>query len=78
VFRLPVVAYSHGQGRLLGRTFLHLVHVGRRSGQEHSAVAMVLAYEPVTSEAVICSAWGPDADWLRNLRAGPQRAEIRP
>jgi len=25
---------------------------------------------------VICSAWGPHADWLRNLEAGPAR-EVR-
>ena len=26
---------------------------------------------PGTREAVICSGWGPDADWVRNLPAGP-------
>lgn len=71
MFRLPLRLYEHGGGRLLGHTFLRLVHVGRRSGREHSTVAMVLAFDPVTQEAVICSAWGPEADWIRNLRAGP-------
>ena len=61
---------------MLGRTFLMLVHVGRKTGQPHDTVAMVLADEPHTSEVVICSAWGPDADWLRNLHAGPAR-ELR-
>jgi hypothetical protein len=32
---------------------------------------MVLRYDRGTREAVICSAWGPDADWVRNFRAGP-------
>jgi deazaflavin-dependent oxidoreductase (nitroreductase family) len=32
---------------------------------------MVLAYDPASRRAVICSGWGPDADWVRNLRAGP-------
>lgn len=34
-------------------------------------VAMVLAYDQASRRAVVCSAWGPDADWVRNLRAGP-------
>lgn len=25
----------------------------------------------VTREAVICAAWGPNTDWVRNLRVGP-------
>ena len=32
---------------------------------------MVLAYDPDTRRVVICSAWGPNADWVRNLRSGP-------
>ena len=71
VFRMPQRAYRHDAGRLLGRTFLLLVHTGRKTGQPHSTVAMVLRYNRDTREAVICSAWGPDADWVRNLRAGP-------
>jgi hypothetical protein len=32
---------------------------------------MVLRYDPDAREAIICAAWGPDTDWVRNLRAGP-------
>jgi deazaflavin-dependent oxidoreductase (nitroreductase family) len=71
VFRMPLRAYRHHAGWLLGRTFLLLVHTGRTTGQPHPTVAMVLRYDPARHEAVICSAWGPDADWVRNLHAGP-------
>ena len=71
LFRLPVRAYDHDSGWLLGHVFLRLVHVGRRTGRPHSTVAMVLAYDAAARRAVICSAWGPDTDWVRNLRAGP-------
>ena len=71
VFRMPLRAYRHDAGWLLGHTFLLLVHTGRNTGQPRSMVAMVLRYNGSTREAVICSAWGPDADWVRNLRAGP-------
>jgi hypothetical protein len=32
---------------------------------------MVLRYDPGVREAVICSAWGPDTDWIRNIRVHP-------
>lgn len=61
---------------MLGRTFLMLEHVGRKTGRAHQTVAMVLADNRDTGELVIVSGWGPDADWLLNLRAGPAR-EVR-
>jgi hypothetical protein len=39
--------------------------------------AMVMRYEPTTREVVILSGWGPDSDWVRNLRARPAlRVEV--
>jgi deazaflavin-dependent oxidoreductase (nitroreductase family) len=71
LFRMPLNAYRHDAGRLMGRTFLQFTHVGRKTGQPHEAVAMVLRYDEANREAVICAAWGPGTDWVRNLRAGP-------
>lgn len=71
VFKLPLALYRRGWGRLLGDTFLMVVHVGRTTGQPYSTVAMVLRHDPSTHEAVICSAWGPGTDWIRNLRVRP-------
>ena len=76
VFRTPLWLYHRGWGRLLGRTFLMLVHVGRKTGQPHDMVAMILADDRDSGEVVIFSGWGPDVDWLSNLRAGPAR-EVR-
>jgi deazaflavin-dependent oxidoreductase (nitroreductase family) len=63
--------YRGGRGWLLGHTFLVVVHAGRKTGKLHSTVAMTLAYDPETHEAVICSVWGENTDWVRNLRARP-------
>ena len=71
VFRVPHPLYRAGWGWLLGRTFLLLVHAGRKTGQPHAMTAMVLRYDAATHEAVICSAWGPTTDWIRNIRARP-------
>jgi deazaflavin-dependent oxidoreductase (nitroreductase family) len=69
LFRMPVRAYNHDAGWMLGHTFIEFTHVGRKTGQPHETVAMVLGYDGSTREAVICAAWGPDTDWFRNLRA---------
>jgi deazaflavin-dependent oxidoreductase (nitroreductase family) len=71
IMRMPLRAYRHGAGWLLGRTFLQLTHVGRHTGIPHRAVAMVLYDDRATGEVVICAAWGTDTDWYRNLQAGP-------
>jgi deazaflavin-dependent oxidoreductase (nitroreductase family) len=71
MFRMPLRAYRHDAGWLLGRTFLEFVHTGRKTGRPYETVAMVLRYDADTHEAVICAAWGPGTDWVRNLRAGP-------
>jgi len=77
VFRLPLVLYRHGWGWLLGRTFMLLVHAGRRTGQAHPMTAMVMRYDPTSREVVIFSGWGPESDWVRNIRARPAlRVEI--
>lgn len=69
--RLPRPVYRRGWGRLLGHTFLLITHEGRRTGLRHETVVMALTYDPETREAVVCSAWGPHTEWMRNLRARP-------
>lgn len=86
-FAAPNALYRHGLGRVLGRRFLQLTHVGRKSGTEHTVVLEVLRYDQHTGEAVVISGFGTRAQWLRNLRANedarisfgrtPRRATVR-
>ncbi len=71
VFRLPLFLYRQGWGWTLGHTFLLVIHAGRKTGRVRSTVAQALSWDPATHEVVICSAWGPNTDWLRNIRARP-------
>ena len=71
MFRLPLPLYQRGWGWLLGHTFLLVTHAGRKTGKRRETVAMTLAYDPQTQEAVIFSGWGPNTDWIRNIRAHP-------
>ena len=77
VLRIPLILYRRGWGWVLGTTFMLLVHAGRRTGQPHLMTAMVMRYDPATREVIIFSGWGPDSDWVRNLRARPAlRVEV--
>jgi deazaflavin-dependent oxidoreductase (nitroreductase family) len=69
--RLPRPLYHHGWGWLLDHTFLLIAHQGRKTGKRRETVAMALTYDPDTRETVVCSAWGPYTEWIRNLRAHP-------
>jgi deazaflavin-dependent oxidoreductase (nitroreductase family) len=71
LMRLPRPLYRRGWGWMLDHTFLLIVHQGRKTGKRRETVAMALAYDPDTREAVVFSAWGPDTEWIRNLRAHP-------
>jgi deazaflavin-dependent oxidoreductase (nitroreductase family) len=71
VFRLPLPLYHRRLGRLLGRSFLLVTHTGRKTGKHRETVAMALSYDRETHEAVVCSAWGENTDWIRNIRAHP-------
>ena len=67
--RMPRPLYHHGCGWILGDTFLLIAHQGRKTGTRRATVAMALAYDRGTREAIVCSAWGPSTEWIRNLRA---------
>jgi deazaflavin-dependent oxidoreductase (nitroreductase family) len=67
--RMPRPLYHHGFGWLLGHTFLLIAHQGRKTGRRRETVAMALAYDRDTRELIVCSAWGPNTEWIRNLRA---------
>jgi deazaflavin-dependent oxidoreductase (nitroreductase family) len=87
VFAAPNGLYRYGMGRVFGRRFLQLTHVGRKTGVEHSVVLEVLRYDRDTGEAVVISGFGEGSQWLRNLRANREawisfgrttrRAELR-
>jgi deazaflavin-dependent oxidoreductase (nitroreductase family) len=71
LMRTPRPLYRRGWGWLLGHTFLLITHQGRKTGKRRETVAMALTSDPDTREAVIFSAWGPNTEWMRNLRAHP-------
>ncbi|MDI3340155.1 MAG: nitroreductase family deazaflavin-dependent oxidoreductase [Sphaerobacter sp.] len=76
LLRLPIPLDERWLGGLLGHRFLLPTHRGRASGHLHQTVLEGLRYDPATRECIVVSAWGPRADWYRNLQAGPA-VEVR-
>ena len=68
IFRAPVRLYDHGLGWLLGRRFLCLTHVGRKSGRRYRTVLEVIGL--THDEVTVIAGLGPSSDWFRNLQAG--------
>ena len=71
LFRVPVFLYSWRCGWLLRHRFLLLIHVGRHTGRRRETVLEIVEYRKEGPEAVVISAFGPGADWLRNIAASP-------
>ena len=71
LMRTPRPLYHRGWGWVLDHTFLLIAHQGRKTGKRRETVAMALTYDADTREAVVCSAWGPNTEWIRNLRTRP-------
>jgi len=73
-YRAPIWIYRAGLGFLMGKRFLLLEHVGRRSGKTRYTVLEVVRHDQQADTYVVCSGWGTRADWFRNIR---KMAEVR-
>ncbi|OLT29241.1 hypothetical protein BJF83_12420 [Nocardiopsis sp. CNR-923] len=70
--RAPIWLYRLGLGPLLGRRFVLLTHRGRTSGEPRQAVLEVVGRNDRTGAVLVAAAYGPRAQWFRNIRAEPR------
>lgn len=56
---------------MLGKRVLAVTHRGRKSGREFRTILEAMSFDRETGESVVASAYGPGADWYRNIRAEP-------
>jgi deazaflavin-dependent oxidoreductase (nitroreductase family) len=70
VLRIPAVLYDLNLGWLLGRRFLRLTHVGRRSGRHFQTMVEVIGEDVVARELFVMVGLGRRAQWYRNVTAG--------
>ncbi|WP_199547164.1 nitroreductase family deazaflavin-dependent oxidoreductase [Streptomyces sp. N35] len=71
-FRAPIRLYRMGLGALVPSRLLLLNHIGRVSGQPRQVVIEVVEHERSSGSYIVCSGFGPNAQWYRNLLAHPE------
>jgi deazaflavin-dependent oxidoreductase (nitroreductase family) len=71
IFRVPIRLYEHNLGWLLGRRFVCLTHIGRRSGRRYRTVLEAIGSDPAAGEVFVIAGLGPSCDWYRNIQANP-------
>lgn len=72
LYRLPIHLYRWNLGWLLGGRFLMLSHIGRKSGLVRRVVVEVVDRDAAQGTYTVCSGFGPESDWYRNLLAEPK------
>ena len=69
-FRLPIPLYRARLGSLLGRRFVLINHIGRRTGQQRQVVVEVVERDPQTGAVTVAAGFGKRTDWSgRFIRA---------
>lgn len=71
-FRAPIYLYRLGLGGLLGKRFLLLNHVGRKSGKTRQTVLEVVNHDKETDTFYIASGFGKKSDWYLNILEHPE------
>lgn len=71
-FRAPIFLYRIGLGGLLGKRFLLLNHIGRKSGLTRQAVLEVVKYDRESDTFYIASGFGKKSHWYLNILAHPE------
>ena len=69
-WRAPIFFYKVGLGGLLGKRFILLNHIGRKSGLPRQAVLEVVDHDAQTY--YIASGFGKKSHWYQNITHTPQ------
>jgi deazaflavin-dependent oxidoreductase (nitroreductase family) len=68
LYKTPILLYRLGLGFLVGRLFMIMTTVGRKSGQPRRTA---IEFHEYKGRRYVLSAWGTKSDWYRNLEANP-------
>ncbi len=72
LLKTPILLYRLHLGWLLGRRFLLLEHVGRKSGLTRRTVLEVVNHDPVTGTWTVAAAFGGrTTHWFQNIQERP-------
>jgi deazaflavin-dependent oxidoreductase (nitroreductase family) len=68
LFKLPIPLYRLGMGFIVGRLFLVMTTIGRKSGQPRRTA---VEFHEFQGRKYILSGWGTKTDWYRNIERNP-------
>jgi deazaflavin-dependent oxidoreductase (nitroreductase family) len=68
LFKLPILLYRLGLGFVVGRLFMVLTTVGRKSGLLRRTA---IEFHEFEGRCTVMSGWGTKTDWYRNIEANP-------
>jgi deazaflavin-dependent oxidoreductase (nitroreductase family) len=68
LYKTPILLYRLGLGFLVGRLFMILTTIGRKSGRPRRTA---IEFHQYKGRRYVFSAWGTKADWYRNIEANP-------
>jgi deazaflavin-dependent oxidoreductase (nitroreductase family) len=68
LYKTPILLYRLGLGFLIGRLFMIMTTVGRKSGQPRRTA---IEFHEYKGRRYVFSAWGTKADWYRNIEVNP-------
>jgi len=71
-YRLPVYFYRLKLGWLLGKRFVLIYHLGRKTGLPRQAVVEVVERSDVTGSITVVAGYGRQTQWYQNLQAHPE------
>ncbi|KAA3661233.1 MAG: nitroreductase family deazaflavin-dependent oxidoreductase [Chloroflexi bacterium] len=71
-FRAPIKLYDAGLGWMMGKRFILLNHIGRKSGLPRQAVVEVVDCDAETDTYFIASGYGKKSQWYQNIVAQPE------
>ncbi len=69
-FKVPLVFYRLGLGKLIGPRLMRLTHKGRRSGKVYRSVLVALHVDQQTHAIYAVSPW-TTRNWYKNIQAAP-------
>jgi deazaflavin-dependent oxidoreductase (nitroreductase family) len=71
LWRAPIWFYRLGLGWMMGKRFLLLTHIGRKSGQPRQAVIEVVKIDSQNNIYYSVSGFGEKAHWFKNIMRTP-------
>jgi len=70
-WRLPIWIYRLGLGAILGKRFLLLTHIGKKTGKERQTVLEIVQSNPSQGQYYVVSGFGTRSHWYQNIKANP-------